>query len=181
MVIGARIVFTRGASYRRGRRESPGISAKSAVFTPALTLCRVKALVVGHADPAAVLTSALNDRGVEAELHALPRAQAGRAVIELAAALTELETRLEEDRPTLTVAVGLGDAPLALAVTASKLRIPLVAWIDDPDAPGDELERAEQRILRTLADLDAGAIGDGAAAIAAADRIASWADLNLAA
>lgn len=135
----------------------------------------MKALVVGHADPAAVLTSALNDRGVEAELHALPRAQPGRAVVELAAALTQLEARLEDGRPALTVAVGVGDAPLALAVTASKLRIPLVAWAGDPDASGDDLEQAEERILRTLADLDAGAVGDGVAAFEAADRIASWA------
>ena len=112
-------------------------------------------------------------------MHALPRASSERAVNELAGALTELETRLETDRPALAIAVGVGDAPLALAVTAAKLGVPLVAWVEDQDAPGDGLERAEERILRTLADMDAGVVGDGVAASEAADRIASWADLHL--
>jgi hypothetical protein len=136
----------------------------------------VKALVVGHTDPAAALTSALAERGVDAELHALPRPPAGRAIEELAGSLVELERRLEADRPALAVAVGVGDAPLALALTAAKLGVPLVAWVEGADASGDELELAEERILRTLADLDAGPVGDGVAAFDAAERIASWAD-----
>jgi len=139
----------------------------------------MNALVVGHAEPAAALTSALVEQGFEAELHAVPRQDPERAIPELAAALVELESRLERERPALVVAVGVGDAPLALALTAGKLGIPLVAWAESqgPGAPG--LAEAERRILAVLADLDAGEVGDGVAAFAAAERIAAWADLEL--
>jgi hypothetical protein len=136
----------------------------------------VNALVVGHAEPAAALTSALSDRGVEAELYAPPSPAGDRAVAELATTLVELEERLAAEPPALVVAVGLGDAPLAVAVTAAKLTIPLVAWIEDANGAATDVEEAEQRILRTLADLDAGPVGDGVAAFEAAERIASWAD-----
>jgi hypothetical protein len=153
--------------------------AKSAVFIGPLTICPVKALVVGHAEPAAALTSALSDRGIDAELHAPARAAGGRAIEALAAALIELEARLEAERPRLAIAVGTGDAPLALAISAAKLGVPVVAWVEDPGRAAEELDRAEERILRVLADMDAGPIGDGVAAFEAAERISSWAHLNL--
>lgn len=134
----------------------------------------MKALVVGHAEPAGALTSALADEGIEAELRAFSRPPAGRAVQDLAGAFVELERRLEEDRSDLAVAVGLGDAPVALAIVAAKLGVPLVAWVEDGQPPNGELESAERRILDQLADLDAGPVGDGAAAHDAARTIAEW-------
>ena len=141
---------------------------------------RMNALVVGHAEPAAALTSALGERGIEAELHALPRPREDRAIASLAESLVELERRLTDERPALAVGVGTGDASLALAITAAKLGVPLVAWVEDtaPPEQGD-LESAEARILTTLADLDAGPVGDGVAAFEAAERIASWVNLEL--
>lgn len=130
--------------------------------------------MVGHAEPAGALTSALADEGVDAELYALPRPPAGRAVQDLAAAFVELERRLDEDRSDLAVAVGLGDAPVALAIVAAKLGVPLVAWVEDGRSPNGELEAAERRILDQLADLDAGPVGDGAEAHEAARTIAEW-------
>jgi UDP-N-acetylglucosamine:LPS N-acetylglucosamine transferase len=139
----------------------------------------MNALVVGHAEPAAALTSALNERGIGAELHAFPRASEDRAVASLAESLVELERRLADERPALAVGVGTGDASLALAITAAKLGVPLVAWVEDTEPEQGQLELAERRILSTLADLDAGPVGDGAAAFEAAERISSWANLNL--
>lgn len=137
------------------------------------------ALVVGHAEPAAALTSALSEQGLEAELHAVPRLAEDRAVVSLAESLVELERRLTDERPALAIGVGTGDASMALAVTAAKLGVPLVAWVDDTETESGELELAERRILKTLADLDVGPVGDGVAAFEAAERIASWANLNL--
>jgi hypothetical protein len=137
------------------------------------------ALVVGHAEPAAALTSALRERGIDAELHSVPRADPASAVRTLAAALVELEARLSADRPALAVGVGTGDASIALAVTAAKLGVPLVAWAEGAGGEAEELELAERRILTTLADFDAGPVGDGPAAFEAAERIASWANLEL--
>jgi hypothetical protein len=139
----------------------------------------MQALVVGHAEPAAALTSALSERGVDAQLHAVPRPAAGRAVESLAGSLVELERRLIDERPALAIGVGVGDASLALAVTAAKLGVPLVAWVEDTEPESAELEQAERRILTLLSDFDAGPVGDGVAAFDAAERIASWADLNL--
>lgn len=135
----------------------------------------MKALVVGHTEPAGALTSALGEEGIDAELHAPPRAPATGAVQALAEALVELESRLGDGRGELAIAVGLGDAPVALAVVAAKLGVPLVAWVEDGSEPNGELERAERRILDQLADLDAGPVGDGADAFRAARTIASWA------
>jgi hypothetical protein len=143
-----------------------------------LNLPAVKALVVGHSEPAAALTSALSERGIDAELHAVPRVDEDRAVASLAELLVEIEARLEKEGLALAIGVGTGDAPTALAVTAAKLGVPLVAWIESGPDEG-ELEQAERRILATLADFDAGPVGDGKAAFEAADRIASWADLEL--
>lgn len=139
----------------------------------------MNALVVGHAEPAAALTSALNERGLEAKLHAFPRPPEERAVASLAESLVELERRLTDERPALAVGVGTGDASLALAITAAKLGVPLVAWVEDTGSEQGELELAEARILATLADFDAGPVGDGAAAFDAAERISSWANLEL--
>jgi hypothetical protein len=139
----------------------------------------MNALVVGHAEPAAALTSALSEQGIAAELHRIPRPDRDQAVAGLAESLVELERRLSDERPALAVGVGTGDASLALAITAAKLGVPLVAWIEDTQAESEEIELAERRILVTLADLDAGPVGDGVAAFEAAERIASWANLNL--
>ncbi len=139
----------------------------------------MNALVVGHAEPAAALTSALSECGIEAELHAVPRPPEDRAVASLAESLVELEQRLTDERPALAIGVGTGDASLALAITAAKLGVPLVAWIEETHAQGDELEAAEGRILSTLADFDAGPVGDGTTAFEAAERISSWANLEL--
>lgn len=130
--------------------------------------------MVGHSEPAGALTSALAEAGVEAGLHIVPRAPAGRGAEQLAAAFVELERRLACEPADLAVAVGLGDGPVALAVVAAKLGIPLVAWVEDGQPPNGELERAERRILDQLADFDAGPIGDGAAAHEAAAAIAAW-------
>jgi hypothetical protein len=134
------------------------------------------ALVVGHSDPAAALTSALGERGIDAQLHVVPRPDPDGAVASLAGSLLELEAELTQRRPALAIGVGTGDASLALAITAAKLGVPLVAWVEDTRAESEELELAERRILTILADLDAGPVGDGAAAFEAAERIASWAN-----
>jgi hypothetical protein len=139
----------------------------------------MNALVVGHAEPAAALTSALAEQGIDAELRVIPRPAQARAVAELAETLIELERRMTDDPPALAVGVGTGDASLALAVTAAKLGVPLVAWVGSTEVESEEIDFAERRILTTLADLDAGPVGDGTAAFAAAERIASWANLNL--
>jgi hypothetical protein len=136
----------------------------------------MKALVVGHAEPAAALTSALSEQGLQAELHAVPRPSDERAVASLAESLVELERRLTEERPAVAIGVGTGDASLALAITAAKLGVPLVAWVEETDPGQGELELAESRILAVLADFDAGPVGDGVAAFEAAERISSWAD-----
>jgi len=140
----------------------------------------MNALVVGHAEPAAALTSALSECGIEAELHAVPRPPEDRAVASLAESLVELERRLTDERPALAIGVGTGDASLALAITAAKLGVPLVAWVEETDPGQGELELAEGRILATLADFDAGPVGDGATAFEAAEGISSWANLELA-
>jgi hypothetical protein len=139
----------------------------------------MNALVVGHAEPAAALTSALSEQGIQAELHAVPRAPEDRAVATLADSLVELERRLTTERPALAIGVGTGDASLALAITASKLGVPLVAWVEETDPGQGEMELAEGRILGILANFDAGPVGDGVAAFEAAERISSWANLNL--
>lgn len=136
------------------------------------------ALIVGHADPAAALTSALCESGIDAHLHGVPRATGPEAVASLARALVDLERVLAEERPALAVAVGEGDAPIALAVSASKLGIPLVAWIEANGPAGPEAEQAKHRILATLAAFDAGEVGDGAQAHEAARRIVAWANLD---
>jgi hypothetical protein len=164
--------------YRRSVR-SAGSAERGTAFSGLPTLPGMNALVVGHAEPAAALTSALSERGLEAELHAFPRPPEDRAVASLAESLVDLERRLIDERPALAIGVGTGDASLALAITAAKLGVPLVAWVEDTGSERGELELAEARILATLADFDAGPVGDGAAAFEAAERIASWVNLEL--
>ncbi len=103
------------------------------------------------------LEAALRESGLEARSHATGG---------LAEALVTIERDLEDARPDAAVAVGTGEAALALAVTASKLAVPL-AWVPGT-VPGTG-DADESRILATLASLDAGS--DPARA---ADLIASW-------
>ncbi len=135
----------------------------------------MKALVVGHSEPAAALTSALREKGVDARLHAVPSSPGQRTTGAMAEALTTLERRLEEECPRVAVGVGAGDAPLALAVSAAKLGIPFVAWVDSQNDGGSSLEQGERRVLATLASLDVGPVGEGEQAFQAAERIAAFA------
>jgi threonine dehydratase len=75
-----------------------------------------------------------------------------------------LAKSLLADRPAAAVAVGAGNAALTLAITASKLGIPVVA------APGEEArpDADAARILATLAELDARAEGERASHVIAA-------------
>jgi len=89
----------------------------------------------------------------------------------LAETLVGIERELEDERPDAAVAVGTDEAALALAITASKLGVPLAAAAPVPGTvPGTE---DAGRILATLATLDAGS--DPARA---ADLIASWLSEN---
>ncbi len=81
-------------------------------------------------------------------------------------ALVAIEQGLEDDRPDAVVAVGAGDAAMALAITAGKLGIPLVISRVD-DVAGEDQDK--NRILATLASLDAGPDPRRAA-----DLIAAW-------
>ncbi|MDQ3571940.1 MAG: hypothetical protein M3383_03665 [Actinomycetota bacterium] len=139
----------------------------------------MNALVVGHVEPAAALTSALIESGLDAELHAAAGTAADRNGTSLAKSMVEFERRLIEDDPALGIAVGLGDAPLALTLGAAKLGIPLVAWVDQDRPAADEAERAEARIMLQLADLDAGPVGAGTQVHEAARRIRDWVDERL--
>ena len=114
------------------------------------------AVLAGDATVSTALESALNERGVKTSFHAAEG---------LARALVSLERELEDGRPDAAVAVGTGEAALALAVTASKLGVPLAAAVADTDGAGDD----RRRILTTLASLDAGSDPERAA-----DLIVAW-------
>lgn len=133
----------------------------------------MRALIAGAGEPPAELAAALRARGVEAELGSPEPADGERRVARLARALVELERAATERDYELAVAVGTGDASIALALDATKLGIPLLACLPPEPGPG-ELERAEWRILSELAqerlELD-GASG----ADALAERILAWA------
>ena len=133
----------------------------------------MNALVAGSEAPAAALVAALAEREIEAERYDAPDS-GERAVATLAEALVALEQRLESGNLALAVAVGSGDAPTALAVTAAKLGVPLAAWAGE-DGAGGELDQAELRIIATLAGCDVGSAPVAEAAL----KIASWANLNL--
>ena len=88
----------------------------------------MNALVVGHAEPAAALTSALSECGVEAELHAVPRPPDDRAV----ASLAESRSSWSGASPT---SARLGDRRGRPATRRWRSRsrrrscgVPLVAW-----------------------------------------------------
>ncbi len=77
----------------------------------------------------------------------------------------DLEADLAEQRPNAAVAAGAGQGALALAITASKLGVPVAAL--QGAAPGDRT--GEARIIATLATLDAGSDPSRAA-----ESIATW-------
>ena len=113
-------------------------------------------VIAGEKEAGAALSGALSERGIDSrflETSTLPEALVG------------IEEVLEQGRPDAAVAVGFGGEALALAITAAKLGVPLAF------AGGGEARdgRDEDRILTTLAELDAGSETAGAA-----DLIASW-------
>ena len=107
---------------------------------------------MGGAEPAAVIAAALVEAGVEAELFS-PHAGSPslRDSAALAAALVEVERRVMGTPPDCVIAVGAGDVPIAAALVASKLAIPLVASPPKSETLG-EVDLAEARILTQLAD-----------------------------
>ncbi|HEY8467901.1 MAG TPA: hypothetical protein VIL04_13985 [Solirubrobacterales bacterium] len=132
----------------------------------------MRALVSGEPEPAAALAEALRERGAEVELVAGGADPAARAVAELARGLTELERLAADGGLDVAVAVGLGDAAIALALVAAKLGVPLITCQRSEDALGDaELAHAEWRILGELAEERLGMPGEGAGADAVAQRI----------
>ena len=117
-------------------------------------------VLAGENEAGKALSGALDEHGIESRL---------LAADDLAGALVGMEEALEGRRPDAAVAVGLDRAALALAITASKLGVPL-AFVGGSEARdgGDE-----DRILTTLAAFDAGSEASTDPAGAAA-RIASW-------
>ena len=111
-------------------------------------------VLAGEKEPSEALEWALREHGIEARCYPADS---------LPDALVGIEKELSEGRFAAAVAVGTGDAALALAITASKLGVPL-ARLEGAD-PGADRGRA----LAALASLEAGS--DPAQA---ADLIASW-------
>jgi hypothetical protein len=114
-------------------------------------------VVAGEKAASEALEAALGQHGLEA------RIQPGEG---LAEALVVIERELEDSRPDAAVSVGTSEVALALAITASKLGVPLATV---PGTVAGTGEADAGRILATLAALDAGS--DPARA---ADLIASW-------
>lgn len=115
-------------------------------------------IVVLAGDKAAsqTLAAALREAGVG------PRIQ---LVDGLSDTLVAIEVELERSRPDAAVAVGTGEEALALAITAAKAGVPVAV-----SAGSDPVHNSDRnRILATLAELDAGP--DPARA---ADLIAAW-------
>ena len=79
-------------------------------------------------------------------------------------ALVGVERDLSAERPRAAVAVGTGEAAMALAITAAKLGVPLAASFGDEAPEGAD----QRRILSTLASLDAGSDPERAAGLIAA-------------
>ncbi len=113
-----------------------------------------KIYLTGDSEVALELESALRRHGLEPEILAAP---------DMPAALVGMEASIEAERPRAAVSVGTGDDSLALAITASKLGIPLAACLDETRATGDG------RILATLAALHTDSDPERAA-----DVIVSW-------
>lgn len=132
----------------------------------------MKALVAGHGAPAAALASALSASGIEARVGPAPR---GGTPERLAAAFHSLEDDLTG--VGLAVAVGTGDGPVALAVSAAKLGIPLAVW-RGAEATEPNGTESEARIIATLAGYAAGSEGEALRAEEAARRIREWALLD---
>jgi hypothetical protein len=113
-------------------------------------------VLAGEKQALEALDAALRALGFEPRIHA-PEGLPGT--------LVSLERALEENRPDAVIAVGTNEDAVALAITAGKLGVPLAAA-----GAGEGTQAAdEQRIIGTLATIDAG--GDSSRA---ADLIASW-------
>lgn len=112
--------------------------------------------LAGDSEGVDALESALSERGI---------ATRSAAVSGMTAALVEQEQTLENQRPAAVVSVGTGESALALAITAGKLGIPLIACLGEPDGDADG---AKHRILKTLATLQADANPERAAGVIAA-------------
>ena len=133
----------------------------------------MRALVSGEPEPATALAGALRERGWEVELVRGGADTSARSVGELASKLTELEGLAGGGGFDVAVAVGVGDAAVALALVAAKLGVPILACRHAADALGDEeLARAEWRILGELAEESLGLSGEVAEAGEVAQRIA---------
>lgn len=132
----------------------------------------MRALITGESEPAAALAAALRADGAEAELVAGDAHPTPRAVADLARQLTEFERAASAASFDVAIAVGLGDAPLALALVATKLGIPLLTCQREAAQAGDEqLDQAEWRILSELADERLEMPGEGVGADVIAQRI----------
>ena len=113
-------------------------------------------VLVGDKAASQALGAALRKVGVEALI---------QPANGLSEALVAIESEVELRRPDAAVAVGTGEEALALAITAAKAGVPVaVSAGSDPAHNPDR-----NRILATLAELDAGP--DPARA---ADLIAAW-------
>jgi hypothetical protein len=112
-------------------------------------------VIAGAPEAGAALAAKLGEEGVEAQYltaEGLPDA------------FMSLERRIEAEKPAAAIAAGAGEEALALAVTASKLGVPLATVRAEESAGGEDRARA----LDALTALDAGGV-DGAAGV-----IASW-------
>jgi hypothetical protein len=123
-------------------------------------------VLAGEKTASEALEAALREQGLDAHRHDADG---------LVNALVSLERQIEEDRPRAAVAVGTGEAALALAITASKMGVPLASVPGTVPGTGNEAAGAgdQGRILATLASLDAGS--DPARA---ANLIDSWLSEN---
>ena len=97
--------------------------------------------VIGEREAATALADGLCAQGVEARSLAPEPVADSSAVASLAAALTELEARLESERPDLVVVADASDAALAGVLVATKLVIPVeaVAEAREPDSANGRL------------------------------------------
>src|SRR5690606_30034951 len=89
----------------------------------------------------------------------------------LGESLRSLEARIEADRPDVAVAASVGDAPMALALAAAKLGVPLLTCQREEPAGG--LAAAEWWILRELAEASLEMPGEHLGADAVAERVAA--------
>lgn len=132
----------------------------------------MRTLITGESEPAAALAGALRDLGADVELIAGGARPTARRVADLARELTEFERAAAEHEPEVAVAVGLGDAPVALALVAAKLGIPLITCQREAQALGDgQLDHAEWRILSELAEERLEMPGEGVGADEIARRV----------